>query len=81
MLNYSILKSKVAVGPSNPGLRGSVKWFIHPASANSIWIWNGEDELRWIQVSEKGDSKFISSKVVADLTNRAPAVVRRMEAN
>jgi hypothetical protein len=31
-------------------------WFIHPASPNSIWIWNGKDELLLIQVTDMGDS-------------------------
>jgi len=48
---------------------------FNPASANSIWIWNGQDDLLLIQVTDKGASKFISSKVVPDLTNRAPAEV------
>jgi hypothetical protein len=80
-IEYRIAHGIVSVGPGSSTIQKGSAWFIHPATPNSIWIYDGTSDLLLIEVSENGATKFTSAKVIPDLTNRAPPEVMRRVRN
>jgi hypothetical protein len=51
------------------------KWFIYPESTSHIWVFEGTDNLKLIEI--KGSSiKFSDTRVIPTLIDKAPKVVK-----
>ncbi|CAN5296602.1 hypothetical protein BH23VER1_BH23VER1_21060 [soil metagenome] len=81
-INYTVTRGMRTVGPSNPPIRKGSGWFLHAASPDEVWMYDGESNVQVIEFLSDKESKSSDIKVVPDLLQRAPAAfVERLPAH
>ena len=70
-LTYSVENKNIATASATPSLQKTVPWVILPESLNSVWIFDGVQDVTLIEL-HKRETKFTSSQVVPELLEQAP---------